>query len=503
MDLLSALQLGMSTALAPQNLVYSFLGVILGQIVGVLPGLGAMTAISLLLPVTYYLDPTQSMIMLAGIYYGSQYGGSIASILLSIPGTPSSVITCLEGYPMARKGRAGAALFLASTASLFGSIVGVTLLVAAALPLSQFAVEFGATEYFSLVLMGLIGASVISNGSALRALAMMVLGILFGLVGSDVNTGAYRFVITPEFADGISLIAVAMGMFGVAEILNSVGSARKERITQVIEWSDLLPKRDEVRGFAGAASRGSALGAAFGALPGTGAAIASFVAYAAEKRISRTPEKFGTGEPAGLVAPEASNNAASITGFIPTLALGIPGDAVMALMLGGLIINGIVPGPGVVTEHPALFWGVIASFIVGNVILVMINLPLIKLWVRFLSIPYWALFPGIIVCVCIGVYSFRNSVVDVFTTLFFAAVGLLLSRSGYPAPPLLLGFILGPKMEEYLRRSMLLHDGDLTVFFTRPLSAFFMFGAIALLVLPALSRITANLRKSQRGSGSA
>lgn len=495
MELLDALQLGLTTALAPENLLYAVIGVVLGQMVGVLPGVGALTAISLLLPLTFYLDPTQSMIMLAGIYYGSQYGGSIASILLCLPGSPSSVVTCFEGYPMAQKGRPGVALFLASIASLFGSVVGITILIAGAIPLSRFALNFGAPEYCSLVLMGMIGASIVSNGSQIRAIAMMVVGILLGLVGTDINSGAYRFVIVDELADGISLVAVAMGLFGVAEIFNSIGqSDRTGRVPLSLGWRDLLPTRDELRAFIKPGSRGAAIGSAFGTLPGTGAAIASFVAYAAEKRLSRRPESFGSGQPEGLIAPEAANNAASITGFIPTLTLGIPGDAVMALMLGALIINGIVPGPTVMSDHPTLFWGVIASFLVGNVLLVAINLPLIKLWVRFLSIPYWALYPGVLLFVSIGVYTFRNSVIDVYTTLFFGLLGALLSRLSFPPAPLLLGFILGPMLEEYLRRSMLLYDGDLTVFFTRPLSAVFMVGACVLLILPTLS----GLLKRQR-----
>lgn len=497
MDLLTALQLGFETALTPSVLIYSFAGVLMGQIVGVLPGVGAITAISLLLPVTFYLDPTQSMVMLAGIYYGSQYGGSIASILLRLPGTPASVVTCLDGYPMAQAGRAGVALFLASIASLFGSVVAIAILVAGALPLSRLALQFGAPEYFSLVLMGIIGASVVSSGSVSRAVAMVFLGILLGLVGADVNSGAYRYVMVDEMADGISLVAVAMGLFGVTEVIASVGKLIWQgKSRPVLKLHDLLPTRAEMRHFPKVAMRGSLIGSAFGTLPGTGAAIASFVSYALEKRISRYPERFGKGQPEGIIAPEASNNAAAITGFIPTLTLGIPGDSVMALMMGAMVINGIVPGPTLVTDHPTLFWGVIASFFVGNVLLVMINLPLIRLWVRFLSIPYWALYPGVLVFVSVGVYSFRNSVVDVYTTLAFSLIGTALARLNYPAPPVLLGFILGPMMEEYFRRSMLLYDGDLFVFVTRPLSGVFIATTALLLLSPALSALIRRVRPS-------
>lgn len=485
MELLQSLQLGFETALSAENLMYALIGVVLGQMVGVLPGVGAMTAISLLLPITFYLDATPSMIMLAGIYYGSQYGGSIASILLSLPGTPSSVVTCLEGHPMARRGEAAKALLLAALASLFGSVVGVTLLVLAAIPLAHFALKFGAPEYFSLILMGMIGASVVTNGSMLRALAMLALGIMFGMIGTDINTGVYRYVAMPEMADGISLVAMAIGLFGVAEIIGSATNGGGNRHASLkTGWAQFLPSRAIFKGFFGPATRGAAIGSAFGTLPGTGAAIASFVAYAGEKRLSKHSADFGKGEPSGLIAPESANNAASITGFIPTLTLGLPGDAVMALMLGAMIINGIVPGPSVITDHPTLFWGVVASFIVGNVLLLLINIPLIRLWVRFLSIPYWALFPGILAFVSIGVYSYRNSVVDVLSALAFGILGAILTRARFPTPPILLGFILGPMLEEYLRRAMLLYDGDLTIFFTRPLSAMFMAGSIFLLLLP-------------------
>ncbi|MBY6092305.1 tripartite tricarboxylate transporter permease [Maritimibacter alkaliphilus] len=499
MTLFDGLSLGFQTALAWHNLLYALIGVLLGQAVGVLPGVGAMTAISLLLPITFYLDPTQSMIMLAGIYYGSQYGGSIASILLSLPGTPSSVVTCFEGHPMAKAGRAGQALMLAALASLFGSIVGVAILVLGAIPLAHLALKFGAAEYFSLIVMGMIGASVVANGAMHRAIAMLAFGILLGMIGTDINTGQYRYVVIPELADGISLVALAIGLFGVAEIMCTPGQSRGGPTTALGRgWRQFLPERAMLGRLLPPATRGAGLGSAFGTLPGTGAAIASFVAYALEKRLSSEPGSFGKGREEGLVAPESANNAAAITGFIPTLTLGIPGDAVMALMLGALIINGIVPGPAVMTDHPTLFWGVIASFVVGNVLLLLINIPLIRLWVRLLSIPYWLLFPSILAFVSVGVYSFRNSVIDVWTALAFGILGAILKRADYPLPPILLGFILGPMLEEYLRRAMLLNDGDITVFFTRPLSAVFMAGSLLLLVLPLFGVLRRRIRGARK-----
>jgi len=472
---------GLLTVLRPEYLTYSFLGVLLGQIVGVMPGIGALTAIALLLPATFYLDPTASLIMLAGIYYGSNYGGAIASILLRLPGTPASVVTCIEGYPLAQAGRAGLALFTTAVASFVGSILGTILLILAAIPMAAFALRFGAPEYAALVLLGLLAASLISSGSQLRGVAMVLLGLILGLVGSDVNTGFYRFVVVPTLADGISLIAVAMGLFGVAEIIRNIGQPRPAGLLQPVTLRSMLPRREELREIVPPILRGSGVGSAFGALPGTGAAIASFMAYAVEKRVARRPGTFGKGALPGLAAPEAANNAASQTGFIPTLSLGIPGDALMALMLGALIINGIVPGPNLVSDQPGLFWGVIASFLVGNLILLIINLPLIQLWVRLISIPYWIIYPAVLLFVCVGVYSFRNSVTDVYTTILFGFIGYAMILMRFEAAPLLLGFILGPMLEENFRRAMLIHRGDLTIFVTRPISAVLVACCVALI----------------------
>lgn len=463
--------MGLYVVLQPEVLIYALMGVLLGQLIGVLPGIGAISAISLLLPITFYLDATTSMILLAGIYYGSQYGGSIASILLNLPGTPSSVVTCLEGYPLAQKGESGLALFVTAMSSFFGSMVGVTIVVLAAIPMAYLALMFGAPEYTMLVAVGLLAASLIGTGEHIRAFAMVLFGIALGLVGSDLGTGFYRFVPVDTLADGISLVSLAMGLFGLSEIIGNAGkhTARKELIS--VSLRDIIPSRAQMRLLAKPAIRGAGVGSMFGALPGTGAAIASFMAYALERRVSKDPDSFGKGSLAGLSAPEAANNAAAQTGFIPTLTLGIPGDAVMALIIGALILNGIVPGPRLMVDEPQLFWGVIASFFVGNIILLLINVPLIRLWVLLLRIPYQKLYPVIILMICVGVYSHRNSVTDVVMMLLFGVLGYLMKRYRFEPAPVLLGFVLGPILEENFRRSMLLYGGDFTVFVTRPISA--------------------------------
>ncbi|WP_323771578.1 tripartite tricarboxylate transporter permease [Antarctobacter sp.] len=463
--------LGLSVVMQPHILMYAFIGVFIGQLIGVLPGIGAITAISLLLPVTFYLDATTSMIMLAGIYYGSQYGGSIASILLNLPGTPSSVVTCLEGYPLSQDNRAGLALFVAAFSSFIGGMVGVAVLVLAAIPMTLIALRFGAPEYAMLVILGLLAASLIGTGSQIRSFAMVVLGIALGLVGADQTTGYYRFVAMPELADGISLVSLAMGLFGVSEIIRNAAVRSPSGPPLSIQMRDIIPTKAEARSLGLPILRGSTIGSFFGALPGTGAAIASFMAYAMERRFSRTPKKFGTGHLPGLAAPESANNAAAQTGFIPTLTLGIPGDAVMALIIGALILNGIIPGPRLMVDQPELFWGVIASFFVGNIILLLINIPLIRLWVLLLRIPYQKLYPVIIVMICVGVYSHRTSVTDVVLTLAFGVLGYLMKNYRFEPAPVLLGFVLGPLLEDNFRRAMLLYGGDFTIFVTRPISA--------------------------------
>ena len=464
--------LGLSVVMQPHVLMYAFFGVFLGQLIGVLPGVGAITAISLLLPVTLYLDATTSMILLAGIYYGSQYGGSIASILLNLPGTPSSVVTCLEGYPLAQSNRAGLALFVAAFSSFIGGMVGVSILVLAAIPMTVVALKFGAPEYAMLVILGLLAASMIGTGSQIRSFAMVIFGIALGLVGADATTGYYRFVAMPELADGISLVSLAMGLFGVSEVIRHASTRPAANTpTLSIRMRDVIPTRAQAKSLVFPIVRGSSIGSFFGALPGTGAAIASFMAYAMEKRFSRSPEKFGKGHLPGLAAPESANNAASQTGFIPTLTLGVPGDAVMALIIGALILNGIIPGPRLMVDQPELFWGVIASFFVGNIILLLINIPLIKLWVLLLRIPYQKLYPMIVIMICVGVYSHRTSVTDVLLTLAFGVLGYLMKNYRFEPAPVLLGFVLGPLLEDNFRRTMLLYGGDFTIFVTRPISA--------------------------------
>jgi len=487
--------MGLSVALQPQVLTYALLGVVLGQLIGVLPGVGAITAISLLLPVTFHLDATASIVLLGGIYYGSQYGGSIASILLNLPGTPSSVVTCLEGYPLAKQNRAGLALFVAATSSFVGGMVGVAILVLAAIPMATIAVRFGAPEYAMLVILGLLAASLIGTGSQLRSFAMVVVGVALGLVGADATTGFFRFVAVRELADGISLVSLAMGLFGVSEIIRQAATRTAALNTPTIQMRDILPTRTEAASLAGPMLRGSSLGSFFGALPGTGAAIASFMAYALERRVSRRPQAFGTGHLPGLAAPESANNAAAQTSFIPTLTLGVPGDAVMALILGALILNGIVPGPRLMVDQPQIFWGVIASFLVGNIILLLINIPLIRLWVLLLRIPYQRLYPIIIVMICVGVYSHRTSITDVILTLAFGILGYLLKRYRFELAPLLLGFVLGPLLEDNFRRAMLIYRGDFTVFITRPISAILVAASVALVSFAILSALRARRKR--------
>ncbi len=475
--------LGLDRALAPDALLFCFIGVSVGMAVGVLPGLGALAAISLLLPITYYLEPTVALIMLAGIFYGAQYGGSTASILLNLPGTPSAAVTCLDGYPLSRQGRAPLALFVTTINSVIGATVAIVLLMGFAPMLAEWALAFGAREYFAIMLLGLVAASTLSVGSPVKGLAMVAVGVALGLVGTDVNTGTFRYTFGfLELADGLSLVAVAMGLFGVAEILSNIGARRPARYdARKITFQAMLPRRGEWRPVLKASVRGSVIGSFIGILPGTGPGIASFMAYATEKRLSRQPERFGKGALEGLSAPESANNASVQAAFIPTLSLGIPGDAVIALLLGAMLLHGITPGPNLISNEPALFWGLIMSFWVGNIILLILNIPLIRLWVRLLSVPYSLLYPVILLLICVGVYSGNNNVFDVYIVLIFGVVGYFMLQYGYPAAPLLLGFILGPLMEEHFRRALLLGRGDPMTFVQSPLAATFL--AVAALIL--------------------
>ncbi|WP_302140379.1 tripartite tricarboxylate transporter permease [Halomonas alkalicola] len=484
MDLLESLQLGLATALTLENLFYCLLGVSVGMIVGVLPGIGHLAAVSLLMPLTFHVPATAALVMLAGIYYGAQYGGSIASILLNLPGTASSAVICLDGYPMAQKGRAGSALMITTIASFFGSCFAILVLILMAPPLAQLALSFHSADYFSMMVLGLVAAGSISQGRPLLGLASVVLGLLIGLVGIDVNSGVMRMTFgVPELFDGISIIVIAMALFGVSEVISSIGKTGDSARSINVSFRSLLPTRKEWSQSGWPILRGSGVGTAIGILPGTGGgSMASFMAYAVEKRVSSKPESFGKGAVPGIAAPEGANNAAAQSSFIPTLTLGIPGDAIMALMLGALMIHGIAPGPRVVTDNPELFWGLIVSFLIGNLILLILNIPLIKVWVKILQIPYRLLFPAIILLICAGVYSLDRSAVDVLMVAGFSAVGYLLIKLGFEAAPLLLGFILGPMLEENLRRSMLLSRGDFMVFLERPVSATFLILSALLLL---------------------
>lgn len=473
MDFLSNLTLGLSVAFSPNNLLYCFAGVFLGTVVGVMPGIGAMATISLLLPITFYLDATSAIVMLAGVYYGAAYGGSTASILLNLPGTPSAAVTCLDGYPMAKRGRAGVALLITTMASFLGGSIGIVLLMLFSPIIVEFAVRFGPAEYFTMMLLGLVAASTVGTGSPVKGIAMVVLGVLVGLVGTDINSGVLRFHFgVMELADGIGLVAVAMGMFGVAEVIASARSSHTGRVDRKsITFRAMIPTRDDRRRFWFPMLRGAGVGSFFGALPGTGGTIAAFMAYAVEKKVSREPERFGKGAIEGITAPEAANNASDQTSFIPTLTLGIPGSVVMALMIGALMIHGITPGPQLMVDRPDLFWGLVMSFWIGNVMLLVLNIPLIGLWVRLLAVPYHLLYPAILMFVCLGVYSINNSAFDVMLVLVFGALGYLMRILDFHPAPLLLGLVLGPMMEENLRRALMLSRGDYTVFVTRPVSA--------------------------------
>ena len=491
MELLSNLALGFSTALTLANLFYAFAGVLIGTLIGVLPGIGPIATLAMLLPTTYALEPTSALIMLAGIYYGAQYGGSTTAILVNLPGESSSVVTCLDGYQMARRGRAGAALGTAAIGSFIAGTFATVLVAAFAPPLTELAFKFGPAEYFSLMVLGLIGAVVLASGSLIKAIGMILLGLLLGLVGTDVNSGVARFTFDiPELSDGIGFVAVAMGVFGFAEIITNLEKKDKREVF-TSKVGPLLPSAREMKDAAPAVARGTLLGSVLGILPGGGALLAAFAAYTVEKKVAgpNADPPFGRGNIRGVAGPESANNAGAQTSFIPMLTLGIPPNAVMALMIGAMTIHNIQPGPQVMTSNPTLFWGLIASMWIGNLMLVVLNLPLIGLWIQLLKVPYRLLFPAILVFCCIGVYSINNNTFDVYMTVFFAVLGYLFYKLRCEPAPLLLGFILGPMMEENLRRAMLLSRGDPTVFFTRPISLTLLLMAVALIVIVALPAI--------------
>jgi putative tricarboxylic transport membrane protein len=491
MEMLDNLWLGLSVAVTPVNLWWCLVGVFLGTAIGVLPGLGPSATIAMLLPATFGLEPVSALIMMAGIFYGAQYGGSTTAILINLPGEATSVVTALDGYQMARKGAAGRALAAAAISSFFAGTVCTVLIALFAPPLTDLAFKFGPAEYFSLMVLGLAASVVLASGSIIHALAMIVLGLLLGLVGTDVNSGAQRYAFgLPELADGFNFVIVAMGMFGVGEIIANLEDESR-RDLGVKSVKGLMPTREDWRRMVAPTLRGTTLGAMLGILPGGGAALASFGAYALEKRVSKHASELGTGAIEGIAAPEAANNAGAQMSFIPMLTLGFPANPVMALMIGAMIMQGIQPGPGVMAEQPRLFWGLIASMWVGNVMLLVLNLPLIGLWVRMIMVPYHFLFPMIIVFCAIGVFSLSNNAFDLQIMAGFGLLGYILKKLDCEPAPMLLGFILGPLMEEFLRRSLLLSQGDPTVFVTRPLSAVLLALAVAVLamvLLPAFSR---------------
>ncbi len=478
--------LGFATAMTLENLMYCFIGVFLGTFIGVLPGLGSLAAISMLLPMSFYLEPTTALILLAGIYYGGEYGGSIASILLNLPGTPSAAVTCLDGNPMAKQGRAGVALFITAIASFVGGSVGVIALMGFGPSIAQVGLSFGPGDYFALMLLGLVAAVTVGGGSLVKGLIMVVLGLLLGTVGTDVTSGEFRYTFGfLELRDGVSLVAIAMGLFGIAEVVNSVKEAGTRKITETVTMRSMIPTRADMRRTLGPMARGSGIGGLLGALPGAGTVIAAFLAYATEIRLSKDKSRFGKGAIEGVAAPESANNAAAQTAFIPTLTIGIPGSATMSIMLGALMIHGITPGPLLVSDHPTIFWGLIASFWIGNLFLLVLNIPLIGLWVKVLQFPYKYIYPVVIALICIGVFSMRTSVFDVGLVVIFGGLGYLLQRTGYSAAPLILGFVLGPMLEENLRRAMLMARGDPMRIVSDPLTGSIL-GLSALLLVWAI-----------------
>ncbi len=483
MELIDHLSLGWQEAGSWQNLFYCFLGVTLGNLLGVLPGVGSVAAVSILLPVTYHVPPATGLIMLAGLYYGAVYGAVTGAILLNIPHTVSA-IECLDGYPMAQKGRAGVALFMTTMASLCGSAVGILVLALFAPPLASVALTFQSPEYFALVVLGMTGAAVLTHGSPIKSFISVVLGMLIGLVGIDVTSGVPRFTFGfTNLLDGISVGVIAMGLFGISEIMLNAGLTTSPTVKpSSITWRSLLPSREELARSWPAILRGTGIGAGLGLLPGAGPVLASIMGYAVEKQVGREPARFGQGAIEGVVAPEAAANAACQTGFVPTLTLGIPADPIMAVMLAALTVKGIAVGPEFITTHPDLFWGLLVSFIIGNVLLVIWHVPFIGLWVRVLSIPFQLLFPAVLVFMCIGVYSIRQSSFDVMMMLAFGGVGYVMRLLKFSPAPLLIGLVLGPAMEQHLRRSLIVSRGDPMIFISRPISAAILAAAAAVLL---------------------
>ena len=490
---------GFQLASSWENLGFALLGCLLGTLIGVLPGVGPLATVSMLLSMTIYLDPLSSLVMLAGIFYGAQYGGSTTAILCNLPGEASSVVTVLDGHQMARNGRAGSALAIAALGSLFAGICATLVIALFAPVLSTFALRFNAPEYFVLMMLGLFAAVVFSNGRMSKALAMTAIGILLGTVGTDIETGSSRYTFGyPQLSEGIGIVALSMGLFGLSEIIMNISRTESRDVLNA-RIGRLWPSREEARRAAPAVMRGTLIGALLGVLPGGGVVLSTFAAYIFEKKISKTPEAFGKGAVEGLAAPEAANNAAAQTSFIPLLTLGIPTTPTLALLLGAMIMQGIQPGPQVMTTRPDLFWGLIASMLIGNFMLVVINLPLIGLWVQLLRVPYRILFPVILTICCIGAYAMEFSAIDLISLAAFAGGGVLLAAFGFPAVPLLLGFILGPLAEENLRRAMAISGGDASVFLLRPISAAMILLMVAMALSLALPRFRRNRAVFEEG----
>src|SRR6195256_6285453 len=495
MDVFDHLIFGFGVAISLQNLFYCLVGVTVGTLIGVLPGVGPLATIAMLLPITYNVSAVAALIMLAGIYYGAQYGGSTTAILVNLPGETSSIVTCIDGYQMARQGRAGPALAIAAIGSFFAGTVGTFLVALARPPLAEVALRFGAPEYFSLMLMGLIAAAVLAQGDMMKSLAMVVMGLLLGIVGSDVNTGVPRFSFgIVELSDGIGFIVVAVGVLAVGEILKNLGDPAEERSVFDTKVTHLYPTLDDLKRSIGPILRGTGIGAFFGVLPGTGPAIASFASYMVEKKVATDPSRFGNGAIEGVAGPESANNADAQCKFIPMLTLGLPASGVMALMLGAMQIQGIQPGPQVMTQRPDLFWGLIASMWIGNAMLVVLNLPMIGLWVKLLRVPYRFLFPAIMAFSAIGIYSVNNSSFEIYLTAVFGIIGFIWIKLGCSPAPMLLGFVLGPMMEEHLRRAMLMSKGGPSVFVKRPISLGFLIATVLILVVIVLPAV-----RSRRG----
>ncbi len=500
MDLLNHLSLAFNVALEPINIFLCLLGCMVGTFVGVLPGLGPAAATSLLLPLTYKLPPVSAIIMLGGIYYGTQYGGSTTSILINVPGEASSVVTCLDGYQMARKGRAGPALGMAAFGSFIAGTFGTLMLMIVGPPLAGLALRFGPPEFVGLVFLGLTMVTYLSSGSMAKSLMMATLGLLLSYVGIDLVTGRERFTLgIPTIAAGFDIVPIVMGLFGVSEVLSNIEKTSATKLVFETNLKGLLPTKQDWKDSSGALTRGTLLGFVIGIIPGAGGLTASFISYAVEKKVARHPETFGSGDIRGVAGPETANNAAVQGAFIPMLTMGIPCNVVIAILIGALMIHGVAPGPRLMDDHPQLFWGVVGSMYIGNVMLLLLNLPLISMWVKLLKVPYSLLFPFIFLFCLIGAYTVGNNVQDVYIMILFGIFGYLMKKYDYEPAPLVLAFVLGPMFENAFRQSLILSKGNPMIFLSRPISAVFILGSLFLLVSPLILK---SLRKRNRDSSS-